>query len=191
MNRATKRWALVLLAGAAALAATGRGQPPRAGGEWRAILADRVTVFGHRNWIAVVDSAYPAQARGGIETVITNANQLDVTKAVLDELGRVKHVRPVVYLDAELPHVGERDAPGITDIRKDLKALLSDRKPQSLPHEQLLDRLDKAGDRFQVLVLKTNSTLPYTSVFIELECGYWTPEAEKKLREAMGAKKEK
>jgi hypothetical protein len=182
---------LVLLAGGAALAATGRGQPPRAGGEWRAVLADRVAVFGHRNWIAVVDSAYPAQARGGIETIVTNANQLDVTKAVLDEFGRVKHVRPVVYLDAELPHVGERDAPGITDFRKDLKALLADRKPQSLPHEQLLDRLDKAGDRFQVLVLKTNSTLPYTSVFIELECGYWTPETEKKLREAMGAKKEK
>jgi hypothetical protein len=189
MNRATKRWALLLLVGVACLAATGRGQPPRAGGEWRAVLADRVSAFGHRNWIAVVDSAYPAQARAGIETVITNANQLDVAKAVLDELGKVKHVRPVVYLDAELPHVGERDAPGITDFRKDLKSLLDERKTQPLPHDQLLDRLDKAGDRFQVLVLKTNSTLPYTSVFIELECGYWTPEAEKKLRDAMGAKK--
>jgi hypothetical protein len=36
-------------------------------------------------------------------------------------------------------------------------------------------------------VLKTNMTLPYTSVFIELDCGYWSPEAEARLRAAMEA----
>jgi len=33
--------------------------------------------------------------------------------------------------------------------------------------------------------LKTNMTIPYTSVFFELDCGYWHPGAEERLREAM------
>jgi hypothetical protein len=36
-----------------------------------------------------------------------------------------------------------------------------------------------------VLVLKTRLTIPYTSVFIRLECGYWSADAEKRLRAAM------
>jgi hypothetical protein len=36
-----------------------------------------------------------------------------------------------------------------------------------------------------VLILKTNLRLPYTSVFIELDCGYWSPEAERRLRDKM------
>jgi hypothetical protein len=36
-----------------------------------------------------------------------------------------------------------------------------------------------------VLILKTDLTLPYTSVFIELDCGYWGPEKEQALRAMM------
>jgi hypothetical protein len=28
-------------------------------------------------------------------------------------------------------------------------------------------------------------TIPYTSVFFELDCGYWNAEAEQRLRQAM------
>jgi len=36
-----------------------------------------------------------------------------------------------------------------------------------------------------VLVIKTDMTIPYTSVFFELDCGYWDSDAEKRLREGM------
>jgi hypothetical protein len=36
-----------------------------------------------------------------------------------------------------------------------------------------------------VLLLKTDLTLPYTSVFIRLDCGYWSDEAEQQLRAAI------
>jgi len=45
--------------------------------------------------------------------------------------------------------------------------------------------LDDAGKTFNIILLKTKLTLPYTSVFFKLECGYWTDEAEKQLRAAM------
>jgi hypothetical protein len=158
---------------------------PGFGPSWQEVFADRLPAYGHRNWIAVVDSAYPAQTSAGIETVVTDADQLDVLKQVLDALGQTKHVRPVIYLDAELPLVEERDARGITKYRRDLDRLLDKREVKKLPHEQIIDRLDKSGEKFKVLVLKTNLALPYTSVFMQLECGYWGDDAEKRLRAKM------
>jgi hypothetical protein len=34
-------------------------------------------------------------------------------------------------------------------------------------------------------MIKTDLALPYTTVFMELDCGYWSPENEAKMREAM------
>jgi hypothetical protein len=153
-----------------------------AAADWQKLLEKRLPVYGHRNWIVITDAAYPSQSRQGIETVATGADQLEVVKYVLDQLGKTKHVRPTVYLDAELPHVRERDAPGVGEYRKQLKKLLGARKAQSVPHEQVIDRLDKAAEKFHVLILKTNLTIPYTSVFLELGCGYWGDEAEQRLR---------
>jgi hypothetical protein len=183
-----RRYGLAALVGVVCLSAAGTGQAPRRGpraDDWRDLLADRLSGFGHRNWVVVAGAAYPAQVAPGIETVVTRADQLDVVRALLDELGKAKHVRPVVYTDAELPFVPEKDAPGIGDYRRDLKGLLADLKPQSMPHEQLIDRLGKAGERFRVLVLKTDLALPYTTVFVELEAGYWSAEAEARLRDAI------
>ena len=182
--------ALVIAALGAACLAVGASpdQPPAAAksrGGWKDILTERLPAFGHRNWIVIADSAYPAQARSGIETVVTHADQLTVVKGALEELAKAKHVRPVVYLDAELAHVPEADAPGVGKYRDELAKLLGGRKPEPLPHEQVIARLDRAGETFRVLVLKTDLALPYTSVFLELDCGYWSPGAERRLREAM------
>ncbi len=57
---------------------------------------------------------------------------------------------------------------------------------QSLPHEKLIDTVDQDSRTFQVLVLKTNSTLPYSSVFIHLKAKYWSDEAEARMRAKMG-----
>jgi hypothetical protein len=115
-----------------------------------------------------------------------------------------------VYIDAELEHVGAADAPGVQGYRAAHNKLFAEaRKPPQtapenaessrraanqpairpvrLPHDELIQKLDAAGEKFRVLVLKTNLTVPYSSVFIELDCGYWTPAAEKRLREKMGA----
>ena len=157
--------------------------------DWRVRLHEELPLLGHRNWIAVVDSAYPLQTSAGIETVNTNADQLEVVKAVLDQLGQAKHVRPVIFTDAELKFVPESDAAGVTAYREALTNLVGKTEAQSLPHEEIISKLDEAGKTFHILVLKTNLTIPYTSVFIRLECAYWKPDAEKRLREAMASRK--
>lgn len=160
--------------------------PP--GDDWRARLSQELPLLGHRNWIAVVDSAYPLQTSAGIETIDTDADHLEVVKAVLDQVTKAKHVRPVIFTDAELKFVPESDAKGVSAYREKLGTVLANLGAQSLPHEEIISKLDDAGKTFHILVLKTRMTIPYTSVFIRLECGYWSADAEKRLRTAMGTK---
>jgi hypothetical protein len=153
---------------------------------WKTKLHDELPLLGHRNWIAIVDSAYPLQTSAGVETIATGADQLDVLRAVLDELSKTKHVKPVVFTDLELTRVPESDAPGITAYRDNLAKVLGARPVQSLLHEKIISQFDDAGKTFHILILKTNLTIPYTSVFLRLECGYWNADAEQRLRAAMG-----
>jgi len=153
--------------------------------DWRTHVREELPLLGHRNWIAVVDSAYPLQTSTGIETIETNSNHLEVIKEVFNQLSKVNHVRPVIFTDAELKAVPETDAPGVTAYREALAKLLGPSESQSLPHEEIIAKLDDAGKTFHILVLKTNLTIPYTSVFIRLDCGYLTAEQEKRLREKM------
>jgi hypothetical protein len=153
--------------------------------DWQQHLSERLPQLGHRNWIVIADAAYPLQSREGIETIATGAEQLATVKQVLAALSKAPHVRPIVHLDAELPFVAEQDAPGITTYRNALTSLLANHPKHSQPHEEIIGLLDKSAQTFHVLILKTNLRLPYTSVFIELDCGYWSPEAERRLRDKM------
>ena len=73
--------------------------------DWHVKLRQQLPLLGHRNWIMIVDSAYPLQVAPGIQTLATNTDQLEVTREVLAMLDNSVHVRPNIYLDAELPFV--------------------------------------------------------------------------------------
>lgn len=181
--RACWLWPVLALA---AVAAMGGDRQPT---DWRTRLSNELPLFGHRNWIVIADAAYPWQSAPGIETLNTDADHIEVVKFVLAELGKAKHVRPAIYTDAELKHVPEENAKGITADREALGKLLADRAVQALPHEQIIAKLDEDGRTFHILILKTKLTLPYTSVFLQLDCGYWNAEAEQKLRDTIKSAK--
>ena len=54
-------------------------------------------------------------------------------------------------------------------------------------HDRVIANIEEASKHFNILVLKTNLTVPYTSVFIRLDCKYWSAEAEKRMRAKMAA----
>ncbi len=149
------------------------------------LVKAKLPALGHRNWIIVADSAYPLQIAPGIETVTVTESQLSSVRQVLSVLAKAKHVRPNIFIDSELQYVPEESVPGITKFRRNLSALLVGKAPQSMLHEDIIKRLDEAGKTFKVLLIKTPHTMPYTSVFFQLECGYWSAVAEQKLRRAM------
>jgi hypothetical protein len=154
---------------------------------WKTKVTGELPLLGHRNWILVVDSAYPLQTSPGVETVETDAGMMDVLRFVLGAVNESQHVRPDIDMDAELPFVPDQDAPGASEYRARIAQVLHGYRIESLPHETILARIDEVGKSFHVLVLKTNVTIPYTSVFIRLNCRYWSDEAEARMRAKMKA----
>jgi hypothetical protein len=153
--------------------------------DWKAKVAETMPLLGHRNWILVVDSAYPLQSAPGVETIETNSSQLDVVRYVLGAVNLSIHVRPLIYMDAELPYVPDSDAPGAKEYRAQIADLLHSLPVQEMPHEKVIATIDETSRQFRVLVLKTNMTIPYSSVFIRLDCKYWSADAEQRLRTRM------
>ncbi len=167
------------------LSTTSRGEKTMNDSDWRAKLAAALPIFGHRNWIVVADSAYPAQSGQGIETVYAGGDHLAALGEVLRAVSDAKHVSPVIHLDQELQSVPEADAPGIDEFRGRMAELLKGRSVKRMLHEDIIRELDKAGKLYRILIIKTDMRLPYTTMFIQLDCGYWGPEQESRLRKAM------
>ena len=155
---------------------------------WQAKIRRMLPLLGHRNWILIVDSAYPLQISPGIETIETGQGLPEVTKYVLNLVDHSIQVRPDVYMDAELPFIDAADAadePEVSRYQNQIRTVLQNRKVNFRPHEQLLRQINDIGATYKILVLKTNETIPYTSVFLRLDAKYWSDEAEARLREAM------
>ena len=156
--------------------------------DWKNILKVRIPEYGHRNWIIVADAAYPKQSAPGIETIVTNADQIQVLIDVLAEIDGAAHIQPIIMVDAELAFVPEKNAPGVEAYKKELQSLFGERPVKEMPHEDIIRKLDEASKLFNVLLLKTDMTIPYTTVFIELDCGYWNAEKEKELQNSIKIK---
>lgn len=155
--------------------------------DWKAKLGSVLPLFGHRNWVVVADAAYPAQSKPGIETIVSGDDQLTVVQYVLGAISAFRHIRANVYADKELAYVAESDAPGVLDYCRKLESVLGGAQVEYNPHEHIIHKLDQSAQIFRILLIKTTMTIPYTSVFFELECGYWSAEAEQRLRKAMSA----
>jgi hypothetical protein len=171
---------ILLLAAPILLAA-----PPSTPSGWKAKVDATMPVLGHRNWILIVDSAYPLQVSPGIETIETHAGELEVVRYVLGAIHSSIHVRPLISMDAELPFVPDEDAPGASTYRAQIGNLLHGYPVEYVPHDNVLASIGETGKQFHILVLKTNLAIPYTSVFIRLDCKYWSADAEKRLRAKM------
>ena len=157
---------------------------------WRQMVADRLPWFGEGNWIVVADSAFPFRSLPGVEMILSEESQVNTVHYVLDLLAKNGHVRPVIYTDAELKYVPEQDAPGIDAYRQLLSSLFDKLSPQPpvkvAQHGSTMLTLDNAARQFfNVLIIKTNSVLPYTSVFLELRSGYWPDDSEQRLRQSI------
>ena len=153
--------------------------------DWEKILEGRLPLFGHRNWLVVADAAYPAQSRPGIETIASGESQQSVVGKALACLRGCGHVRPIVHVDRELEFVNEKDAQGVDSYRQWLKTTLQGVAVNSAPHDEIIAKLDRAAQMFSILIIKSTMMIPYTTVFIELDCGYWDAESEARLRSAI------
>src|SRR3954467_8351606 len=112
-----------------------RAATPAAASDWKAKVNTAIPLLGHRNWILIVDSAYPLQVSPGVETIETGADQIDVVRTVLQSIQGSIHVRPDIFMDAELPYVPESEVKGVSAYRTQIGGLLHGQNVESLPHD--------------------------------------------------------
>lgn len=152
-------------------------------GNWKTFLEENLPLLGHRNWIVVTDMAYPLQTNPDIITMYATEPYHEVIKYVDDMIEKAPHVFAHIYRDQEQQVLSEKLAPGWDDYKASLSQVLDFTDVQSVPHEELIARLDEVSCLYRVIIIKTSLTVPYTSLFFELDCGYWDAQREKKIRE--------
>ena len=152
---------------------------------WESAFDRQLPLLGHRNWILIVDKAFPAQTASGVEVINTESDMVTVVRAVLAKLAASDHVTPVVYTDREFDFLTADLVPQITAVREAYTTLFEGFTLQSMLHESVFGRIDEASKMFKTVVLKTECLIPYSSVFIELDCKYWNEKSEQTLREKM------
>lgn len=129
--------------------------------------------------------AYPEQSNPAIKTITIDDGQLDAVAFVSDLIEKATHVSANIFIDKEMAFVQEQDANGIEKYRSDLTQVLEGRPVKTMLHEDIIRELDSSAKLFNVLIIKTDLAIPYTSVFFQLECGYWNAEAENNMRQLL------
>ena len=157
--------------------------------DWKAILEKDLHLLGHRNWILVVDKAFPEQSSPGMKYLYVDEDLLPTLAYVLEQVEASIHVRPIIYRDKELSFISSDQVPGIDAFRTQCNKVLEGRNVNTVLHDEVFQMLDESSSLFRTLVIKTNCTLPYTSVFLQLDCAYWGPENEKILRDQISQDK--
>lgn len=145
-------------------------------------IAKRIAPLGSRNWIVIAEASFPVYAGAGVETVTINAPAEEVFRDVLDILETEGRLQPRIWVSNELDNVTEDYAPGISKYRRALGKLLPGRFHYRLSNYIINRQVETAINTYRVLVVKTNTALPYSNVCIELDSGYWNSDSEAELR---------
>jgi len=156
---------------------------------WKTEVEETLKLFGHRNWIVIADSAYPEQSNPAIKTITIDDSQIDAVNYVSQLIEKTSHVDANIFIDKEMAFVSENDAKGIESYRTNLTQVLDGKSTKTMLHEDIIRELDASAKLFNVLIIKTDLAIPYTSVFFQLECGYWNGEAENNMRKRMESAK--
>lgn len=152
---------------------------------WKETLSDKIMMLGHRNWILITDMAYPLQTKSGIKTIYVDDSYEEVLSFLIEMLDNVPHVYGHIYQDKELNYLNEKICPGINNFRKLQFDFFQKDDINYVNHEILLNKIDSVSSYYEILVVKTNLTLPYTSTFIELDCRYWNIDKQRELEVLM------
>ncbi|MDT0551848.1 RbsD/FucU domain-containing protein [Urechidicola vernalis] len=152
---------------------------------WKTDVENTIKQYGHRNWIVIADSAYPVQSNPAIKTITINESQIETVEFVSKLIDKAPHVHANIFIDKEMGYVQENDAPGIEKYRSNLLDVLKGKHTETMLHEVIIRELDASAKLFDILIIKTDLAIPYTSVFFQLECGYWNAEAENNMRQLL------
>ena len=161
--------------------------PPR----WAETVEREVEALGIQNWIIVAESSFPVVSRIGVRTLLVDGKIPEIVDFIVNHLEKSETVTPSFNTARELAFISNEQAPGIHHLRKELKEALHGHRVRQMDNRSLTLLAHSDASKYAILVLKSKTTLPYSSVFIELDSGYWDRESEDRLRHEMKAAQER
>ncbi len=150
---------------------------------WQAAVDRQAGQLGYRNWIVIAEASFPAQSRPGVRQVNASVDVPEALDYVLKALEQTENVRPQLYVTREIRSLENDFAPGVDELRKRTQVSLHGHETTELDQQSLLTLLEDANRSFDVLVIRTTTALPYSSIFLELQPGYWDVDSETRLRD--------
>jgi hypothetical protein len=150
---------------------------------WRGAVDHQAGQLGYRNWIVIAEASFPAQSRPGVRQVVAPVEIPEALDYVLHALEKTEDLRPRIFVTRECRSVENDFAPGIDEFRKRAQDSIHGHETTELDQQSLLTLLEDANRSYDVLVIRTRTALPYSSVFLELQPGYWDAASESRLRE--------
>ena len=148
-------------------------------------LSPSLDVLGARNWIVIADPAYPILAGEGVDVLTVDADIPTTLRAVLNKLEQEGTLTPRLWVCNELEQLTEKRAPGVRRHRRELNRLISRELHYEMTDRIISLQLTQAAQTYRILYIKTTTALPYSTVAIELDSGYWDSDDEAELRERM------
>ena len=152
---------------------------------WVNALQNEVSALGANNWIVISESAYPTPNHTGLRVIVADAGLPEVVSEVMEAIESEGHIWPKIYTIREFDHLSEDYAPEVEKFKASREAAFAARKKQVLTKRSLDTLLESAMKDYRVLLVKSSSAFPYSSVFMELDSGYWNGTSEDALRKKM------
>jgi L-fucose mutarotase/ribose pyranase (RbsD/FucU family) len=157
--------------------------------DWKSSVDHHSKQLGYKNWIIISEAAFPAQNRSKMKQIYADAEVPEVLDHLLHSLERNQHVQPTIYQTRELRSLENDFAPGIDQLRERISSALHSHEPIELDQQSLLTLLESTEQNYQVLLIRTPTALPYSTVFLELKPGYWDADSEEHLRKKISKEK--
>jgi len=182
MSALLQRLSYFLVCTALLAGCVGKSEPDR---PWVGSIRNELGYLGARNWVVIAEAAFPVHSRRGLKVIQVDEDIPEVLKGLEEVIEEKHHVKPRVYVTTEIGEIPYDYAPGIKAHRKDLQEALHGRETVQLDNEILMSLINNTSKTYRVLVIKTRTAMPYSSVFVELGSGYWGADSEAALRKNM------
>lgn len=139
---------------------------------WAGMVEKEVDALGIQNWIVVAESSFPVVTRGGVRTFVVDGEIPQIVDFIVNHLEKSETVTPSFNTARELSFVSNDRAPGIDYLREQLNEALHGHRVRQMDNRSLTLLAQSDASKYAILVLKSKTSLPYSSVFIELDSGY-------------------
>ena len=154
---------------------------------WAGIVEREVDALGIQSWIIVAESSFPVVSGLGVRTLVLDGEIPQIVDCIVNHLAKSETVTPSFNTALELSFVSNDRVPGIDYLREQHNEALHEHQVRQMDNRSLTLLAHSDASKYAIMVLKSKTALPSSSVFIELDSGYWDRESEDRLRQEMKA----